>query len=200
VTDITQRRFWLNVNGQNLDERANRTGSSATATIAAALAPMSASAGGYTRHNGYGSRRGRIGCQSDSAGERSMIEQTSDPIPQDLCDAFSSAVREYAEWTQLIAPEPQVSFESGQCPISEICDNVMMWPKAKEQELPSSVLKVMHDSAHDRALKETIGRSPTYDVCASCLLELINGRKALGREIKELNAAITEWLHSPTSR
>jgi len=129
-----------------------------------------------------------------------MIELTSDPIPQDLCDAFSSAVSEYAEWTQLAAPEPRVSFESGQCSISEICDNVTMWPKAKEQELPPSVLKVLHNSAHDRALKETIGRFPNYDVCASCLLELINGRKALARQIKELNAAINERLRSLSSR
>jgi len=114
-----------------------------------------------------------------------MIEQTSDPIPQDLYDAFSSAVREYAEWTQLIAPEPQVSFESRQCAISEICEMVMMWPKAKKTGLPDSDFNVLYDSARDRGLKEKIGRFSNYYVCASCLLELIDGRKELARQIKE---------------
>jgi len=105
-----------------------------------------------------------------------MIEQTSDPIPQDLCDAFSSAVREYAEWTQLIA-EPLVSFELRQCAISEICERVMMWPKTKKRGLPDSDFNVLYDSARAREFKEKIGRFSNYYVCANCLLELMMGAK-----------------------
>jgi hypothetical protein len=106
-----------------------------------------------------------------------MIEQLSEPMPEDVRQAFSDAVRLYSHW-RLEAPNlpaPTLAFRSLKVSLSGICDLVAAY---KNEPLPPFVNVELWKHVEDMKLKAELAVDPSYSTGARVLDALIQARRS----------------------
>jgi len=101
----------------------------------------------------------------------SMPEQSTNPLPQYLREAFQQTVTDYWGW-QRGSAEPEVSLQHRRpCSISTVCSMVMNFDEAMPENVCRALYKL--DTSTDELAKDH-----SYRNDARWLLRLIDARKA----------------------
>ena len=102
-----------------------------------------------------------------------MAEQLSDPIPNDVRQAFLEAIRLYKDW-KFGGSEPLVSFRKlRQISISGLCELVLSY---RNEPLPENIHKVLR-SVIGGARPNLLDKDPSYAAGAQCLLKMIDVKR-----------------------
>ncbi len=113
---------------------------------------------------------------SIEAGQPQMFEQLSEPMPNDVRQAFSEAIRLYNEW-KFGDSEPLVGFRKlRQISISGMCELVLGY---RNEPLPANLrnlLRHLIDGTHVN-LKVELDEDPSYTTGAQCLLKMIDDHR-----------------------
>lgn len=105
-----------------------------------------------------------------------MGKLSSDPIPNDLIEAFDQVVRFMSDWRP---PEPEraVRLKGTFCTMSEVCRLLGMSSVRLPPDIFDHLSSVYIDASH-KHLSEKLGAERTYAAGADFLLKLIDDRKA----------------------
>jgi hypothetical protein len=104
-----------------------------------------------------------------------MSKHPSEPMPEDLREAFRNAIDLYREW-KLGAPERSVSFRTLlQVSLSGVCDLVLSY---SNELLPVKVHDELWILIDDLNLKVELAKDPSYATGARCLDKLIQNHRA----------------------
>ena len=113
-----------------------------------------------------------------------MVDQPSEPMPEDVREAFRNAIHLYVDW-KLGRPERSVSFRRlQQISLNGVCDLVLSY---RNEPLPVNV----HDELWNLIdktrlnLKVELATDPSYAVAARCLDKLIQDHRAADRRREE---------------
>ena len=105
--------------------------------------------------------------------ERRKVEQLSDPIPDDLRQAFLEAIRLYSDW-KFGGAEPLLNFRKlRQISLSGVCELVLSY---RNEPLPANLRNALRDligETHPN-LEVELADDQSYATGAHCLLKLIN--------------------------
>jgi hypothetical protein len=109
-----------------------------------------------------------------------VIEQLSEPMPEDVRQAFSDAVRLYGHWRFEAPnlPAPTLVFRSLKVSLSGICDLVTAY---KNEPLPAFVNVELWKHVEDMKLKAELAVDPSYSTGARVLDALIQARRLASR-------------------
>ena len=107
-----------------------------------------------------------------------MVEPSSEPMHQDLREAFHDAVSLFSDWNRG-AREPDVSLERRPWPISEVCRLVMNFNDPLPETVRHQLLCNLVDVPNDL-------RDLSYGNGARFLLSAIDARKAEYQQRREL--------------
>jgi hypothetical protein len=112
-----------------------------------------------------------------------MVEQPSEPMPEDVREAFRGAIRLYADW-KFGGLERALSFRGlQQVSLSGVCDLVLSY---RNEPLPGEVHDELWNLMIGRLnLKEEFAEDPTYTTGARCLDKLIQDQRADDRRRRE---------------
>ena len=112
-----------------------------------------------------------------------MVEQPSEPMPEDVREAFRGAIRLYADW-KFGGLERALSFRGlQQVSLSGVCDLVLSY---RNEPLPGEVHDELWNLMIGRLnLKEEFAEDPTYATGACCLDKLIQDQRADDRRRRE---------------
>jgi hypothetical protein len=117
--------------------------------------------------------RGVALASSVEAGQPQMVEQLSEPMPNDVRGAFSAAIRLYGEW-KFGDAEPLVGFRKlRQISISGVCELVLGY---RNEQLPANLRNVLGQLIDGTRmnLKVELDEDPSYTTGAQCLLKMID--------------------------
>jgi hypothetical protein len=109
-----------------------------------------------------------------------MVEQSPDPLPDDVRQCFCDAVRLFYRWRS-DTPAPALRFRTLAVSLSGVCDLVLAY---RNEPLPLNVhheLLGLIDNPH-MSLKADLMIDPSYATGARCLDKLINDRRADKRQ------------------
>jgi hypothetical protein len=104
-----------------------------------------------------------------------IVEQLSDRVPEDVCQAFADAVRLYGHWRfepPNLSP-PTLSFRTLKVSLSGICDLVAAY---KNGPLPLGVHDELRTLIEEMKLKAELAIDPSYATGVRVLDALIQNR------------------------
>ena len=111
--------------------------------------------------------------RSNTESDRRMTEQLSDPIPNDVRQAFLEVIRLFKNWT-FGGSEPLVSFRKlRRISISGVCELVLSYRNEPLPENLDSLLRNLIDGTRTH-LKVGLDEDPSYATAAQCLLKMID--------------------------
>ena len=111
-----------------------------------------------------------------------MVGQLSEPMPNDVQEAFLEAIRLFNDW-KFGGSEPLVGFRKlRQISISGVCELVLGY---RNEPLPANLHDVLRNLIDETStnLKAELDEDPSYASGAQCLLKMIDGYR------RELSAA-----------
>lgn len=116
--------------------------------------------------------RGAVPFGSNVGSKRlQMVEQSSEPIPNDVHEAFLKAIRLYNDW-KFGGPLRLVNFRKlGQISIIGVCELVLSY---RNEPLPADLHDVLWNLSDETRLKAELTVDPSYTTGAQCLLKLID--------------------------
>jgi len=119
--------------------------------------------------------RGAVSFGSGVGSKRpQMVEQSSEPIPNDVHEAFLEAIRLYNDW-KFGGPLRLVSFRKlGQISIIGVCELVLSY---RNEPLPSDLHDALWNLSDETRLKVELTVDPSYATGAQCLLKLIDDHR-----------------------
>jgi hypothetical protein len=100
-----------------------------------------------------------------------MVDTSSDPIPEELRQAFNEAVMQYSYWDS-VGPEPEVMLHRAPWTISAVCSLVTKF----DDPMPDNIFQFLCGQA-DSSSKLLEG-DRSFRSGARCLAGLIQARKA----------------------
>ena len=114
--------------------------------------------------------------KANTESDGQLAEQLSEPIPNDVRQAFLEAIRLYKDW-RFGGSEPLVSFRKlRQISISGVCELVLSY---RNEPLPENIHNVLRNVI-GVARANPLDKDPSYAAGAQCLLKMIdvNRRRA----------------------
>jgi hypothetical protein len=109
---------------------------------------------------------------SNGANQLQTVEQLSEPMPNDMRQAFLEAIRLYSDW-KFGGSEPLVSFRKlRQMSISGVCELVLGYRNEPLTAQLHNMLRNLIDPQMN--IKVELDEDPSYATGAQCLLEMID--------------------------
>ena len=106
---------------------------------------------------------------------KSKVQSASSPIPDDLRDAFRSAVWSYADWNPALA-EPEVNLGERRYALSAICGLMDGFEDRLTEDTFDRLMSYLREIRYT-LLRQKLVADRSYAAAGHCFLRLIEDRK-----------------------